>query len=199
MECLLNENCLRAEKYKFLSECYYLPDEGFLQKVAEISQTDGSFVELSSCVSSSADLELLVVDFAGLFVGPYKLLAPPYGSFYLEDGKLMGDSTLDVKKWYEKEGLDIVVKDAPDHIAMELEFMYFLITKQIKAIEDSNLQDAQSYMQKQTAFLQTHLARWLPKFAENVQQNSQTEFYKQLSQLTNNFVQKEVKSLVMTS
>lgn len=198
MECLLSEVCLRADKYKFLSECYYLPEEGLMQKVVDISQTDSFFGELSSCVPS-VELDLLKVDFASLFVGPYKLLAPPYGSFYLEDGKLMGDSTLDVKKCYEKEGLDIVVKDAPDHISMELEFMYFLITGQIKAIEESNLKNEQSYLQKQSAFLQSHLARWLPKFAENVQQNSQTEFYKQLSQLTNNFVQKEVKSLAMTS
>ncbi len=196
MEYLLDEVCQRADNYKFLSDCYYLPDEGLMQKVVDVAQTDSCFVGLSSCVPPLAELELLQIDFASLFVGPYKLLAPPYGSVYLEDGKLIGDSTMDVKRWYEKEGLDIVIKDAPDHITMELEFMYYLITKQIEAIKDSNPQDVQSYVQKQSSFLQVHLARWLPGFAENVQQNAQAEFYVQLSAETNNFVQKDMKSLV---
>ncbi|MBW8016453.1 MAG: molecular chaperone TorD family protein [Planctomycetes bacterium] len=196
MDYLLSELCQRADNYKLLSECYYLPDEELMQKIADFSQTETNFVELASSVPPAAELMLLEVDFARLFVGPYKLLAPPYGSFYLEDGKLMGDSTADVKVRYEKEGLDIVIKDAPDHIAMELEFMYFLITKQIKAIEDSNLQEAQACLHKQSAFLQNHLVRWLPKFAENVQQNSQTKFYMQLSQQTNDFVQEDMSVLL---
>ncbi len=197
MEYLLDEVCQRADNYKFLSDCYYLPDEGLMQKVVDISQTDSCFVKLSSCVPPLAELESLKIDFSRLFVGPYKLLAPPYGSVYLEDGKLIGDSTMDVREWYEKEGLDIVIKDAPDHITMELEFMYFLITKQIEAIKDSNPQDVQSYLQKQSSFLQVHLARWLPGFAENVQQNAQAKFYVQLSAETNNFVQKDMKTLAV--
>ncbi len=188
MENLLNEACQRAGYYKFLSDCYYLPDEGLMQKVVDIGQTDSLFSELSCCVPPLVELELLIVDFSSLFVGPYKLLASPYGSVYLEDGKFMGDSTIDVRNCYESQGLDIAIKDAPDHIAMELEFMYYLISKQIEAIKDSNLQDAQSYSQKQVSFLQTHLARWLPKFAEHVQQNAQTKFYRKLAVLTEVFV-----------
>ena len=195
MENLLNNACQRASYYKFLSECYYLPEEGLMQKVVDIGETESCFAELSCCVPPSVEIELLIVDFSSLFVGPYKLLAPPYGSVYLEDGKFMGDSTLDVRNCYESEGLNITIKDAPDHIAMELEFMYYLIAKQIEAIENSNSQDAESYLQKQHSFLQTHLIRWLPKFAENVQQNAQTEFYRKLSLLTNNFAQSDIKIL----
>ena len=196
MEYLLDQVCQRADNYKFLSDCYYLPDEGFLQKVVDIAKADNYFAELSAHVPPLAELESLKVDFARLFVGPYKLLAPPYGSVYLEDGKLVGDSTMNVKMWYEKEGLDIVIKDAPDHITMELEFMYYLITKQIEAIKDSNQQELQSYVPKQASFLQVHLARWLPRFVEKVQQNAQAEFYVQLARLTNNFVQKDMNMLV---
>lgn len=194
MQETMNEVCQRAETYKFLSECYYLPDEQFAQKVVDFVQTNQFFAELGSCVSADFELESLKIDFSQLFVGPFKLLAPPYGSFYLEDSRLMGDSTVDVRDWYEKEGLDIVIKDVPDHIAMELEFVYYLIAKQIEAIEDSNAQEAQSYLQKQSSFLKTHLARWLPKFAENVQQYAQTGFYAKLALLTNNFVQNEIKT-----
>ena len=103
----------------------------------------------------------------------------------------MGKSTIDVRKWYEKEGLDVVIKDAPDHIAMELEFMYCLAVKQGQATEEGNIQDIQLYQQKQQTFLYSHLARWVPEFAENVQKYAQTEFYKKLAQLTEMFVLKD--------
>ncbi|MHC4236772.1 MAG: TorD/DmsD family molecular chaperone [Planctomycetota bacterium] len=182
----------RADSYKFLSECYYLPDETLIQKVIGVAGTDQFFAELCSCVSSDLDLESLKIDFTRLFVGPFKVLAPPYGSIYLEDGKIMGESTIDVRDWYEKEGLDVVINDAPDHITMELEFMYFLVTKQTQATNAGNLQDIQLYQQKQASFLYSHLARWIPQFAKNVQVNAQAEFYGKLAQITEEFVQKDL-------
>ncbi len=192
MQELLNKVCQRADSYKLLSECYYLPDEELIQKVADLAQTNQFFAELSRCVPSGLELESLKIDYTRLFVGPFKVLAPPYGSVYLEDGRIMGGSTIDVRNWYEKEGLDIVIKDAPDHIAMELEFMYYLIAKQTQATNEGNLQDIQLYQQKQKSFLCSHLARWLPGFTENVQKNAQTEFYRELARLTEIFVQKDL-------
>ena len=41
--------------------------------------------------------EQMVVDYAALFVGPFELPAPPYGSVYLERSqRVMGDSTMKV-------------------------------------------------------------------------------------------------------
>ena len=37
-------------------------------------------------IENDQNFEALKVDFARLFVGPYKLLAAPYGSVYLEQG-----------------------------------------------------------------------------------------------------------------
>jgi len=192
MQEILNKACQRADSYKFLSECYYLPDEELIQKIVDFAQANRYFAELCGCVSSDVGLESLKVDYAQLFVGPFKLLAPPYGSFYLEDSRFMGDSTIDVRNWYEKEELDIVAKDAPDHIAMELEFIYYLVAKQVQVSEDGNVQEIQLYQQKQKMFLCSHLTRWLPEFARNVQANAQTEFYKKLARLTGAFVQKDL-------
>jgi TorA maturation chaperone TorD len=150
---------------------------------------------LQSCVTSDFDLESLKIDYSQLFVGPFKLLAPLYGSFYLEDNTVMGESTVDARNWYENEGLNIVIKDAPDHIAMELEFMYYLIARQTQAAKEENHQDILLYQQKQKSFLSVHLAKWLPEFAENVQKNAQTEFYKKLAELTRIFVQKDFHTL----
>lgn len=192
MQEILDNLCQRADSYKFLSECYYLPDEKLVQKVTDFAQRNQFFAELSDCISSDAELESLKVDYTQLFVGPFKVLAPPYGSYYLEDGKIMGDSTVDANSWYKKEALDVVIKDVPDHIAMELEFMYFLIAKQSQMQEEGNLQEVQLYQQKQKTFLSVHLAGWLPGFVENIQKNAQTEFYRKLANLTDIFVQKDL-------
>ncbi|MHC4153190.1 MAG: TorD/DmsD family molecular chaperone [Planctomycetota bacterium] len=191
---VLDKVCPRADSYKLLSECYYLPDNALMQKIADIAKTDKIFAELVDCIPPAVELESLIIDFTSLFVGPFKLLAPPYGSVYLEHNKFMGDSTIDVGKFYEDEDLDIVIKDAPDHIAMELEFMYYLIAKQTQAANEENLQNIQLYQQKQKTFLYSHLARWIPEFAKNVQKYAQTEFFKKLAQLTEMFVQKDLNT-----
>ncbi len=185
----------RADSYKFLSECYYPPDDELVQKIIDTAQNREFFSELASCVPPAVELKSLSVDFAGLFVGPFKLLAPAYGSAYFEDNRLMGDSTIDVRNCYENEGLDIVIKDAPDHIAVELEFIYYLIAREIEAARESNPDLVQSCRRKQFAFLQAHLGRWLTEFVERVQENALTEFYRRLAGLTEAFVQNDMKTL----
>ena len=185
----------RADSYKFLSECYYPPDDELVQKIVDTAQGKEFFRGLACCVPPAVELKSLSVDFAELFVGPFKLLAPPYGSVYLEDSMMMGDSTVDVRNCYESEGLDIVIKDAPDHIAIELEFVYCLVARQIEAASDANLQVLQSCRLKQSSFLQAHLGRWISEFAENVKNNAKTEFYRNLARLTEMFVQNDMKTL----
>ena len=192
MQETLAHVCQRGNSYKFLSECYYLPDGNLLKKVSDAAQNNSFFFELASLILPAVELDSLRIDFTRLFVGPFMLLAPPYGSIYLEDSRIMGESTIDVRNWYEKDGLNIVINDAPDHIAMELEFMYYLVVKQTQATKKGNLQDIQLYQQKQKTFLCSHLARWLPEFAKNVRENAQTEFYRKLARLTEIFIQKEI-------
>jgi TorA maturation chaperone TorD len=191
MEQVIASAGRRADSYKLLSECYYLPDDGLVRKIAGFTQTDTSFAGLISHLPPATGLDSLRVDYAALFVGPYKLLAPPYGSVYLETHRVMGDSTSDVSNFYRNEGLDIVIKDAPDHIAVELEFMHYLAVKQIEATKDANLQRLQAYRHRQCAFLRIHLARWMPEFAENVRRHAQTAFYRTLAKLTEIFIQKD--------
>jgi len=192
---ILDSSAERADSYYLLSQCYYLPELELLQKVAKATTENHLFSEMAGHVPPSDELEALRVEFTRLFIGPFKVLAPPYGSAYLEDNKVMGDSTLDVSNRYENEGLQVVIKDAPDHIAMELEFMYFLGTQEIEAINSENQESLQSCRQKQFSFLQIHLARWLPGFVENVLKHTQTAFYRKLAHLTNTFVQNDMAEL----
>jgi TorA maturation chaperone TorD len=140
------------------------------------------------------DVKSLKVDYSKLFVGPYDLLAPPYGSMYLEGArKIMGASTLDVRNRYREVGLDISVdfKEPPDHIAAELEFMHYLITKEVEAIKTGDFKGAMLYLQKQMKFLKTHLSVWVPEFTGKIEAKAETAFYKHLAKFTKIFIKKD--------
>jgi TorA maturation chaperone TorD len=195
-EFLSHEEC-RRDSYKLLSECYYLPDEQLINMLNGLQKSRGGlYSEITGNIPRLSDVDLLRIDYSKLFMGPYGLLAPPYGSVYLEDPRrLMTDSTMGVRNEYREEGLDIGLKEAPDHIAIELEFMYFLVFKEVEAIGDSDSGSAAGYLEKQKAFLETHLGSWMSEFADGVEANAQTEFYKNLARITKTFVKKDLKSL----
>ena len=153
----LNREWSRMAAFRLLSDCYFLPDPGWSEKLenlefnmANVFESAVKFVQnMRQEFKDGVDLEPLKVDFSKLFVGPYTLSAAPYGSVYLEaERKMMGDSTLDVKNRYREAGLDTAktFKDAPDHIAAELEFMYYLIYKEKYGICAINILNEFSFL-----------------------------------------------------
>ena len=102
----------------------------------------------------------------------------------------MGDSTLDVKNRYREAGLDTAknFKDAPDHISAELEFMYYLIFKEIEAFSKADLDSAFGFIQKQKFFLEDHLMSWVPQFANSIIEYAENPFYPNLANAVTSFL-----------
>ncbi len=197
---MLNQEASRMKAFRLLSDCYFIPEPGLSEKLenlessmAEVCETAVQSVQNMRKEFKTGDrLESIRVDFAKLFVGPYKLLAAPYGSVYLDtERKMMGDSTLDVRSRYRDAGLDTSknFKDAPDHISAELEFMYYLIFKEIEAFADSDTETAMGFIQQQKSFLEDHLMAWVPELAENIIENAENPFYPNLAKATQSFLQ----------
>lgn len=198
----------RALVYKLLSDCYQSPDEHTIEKFQHSADLAADvFPEINQPENpngQSENIETLKVDHARLFVGPFSLLAPPYGSMYLDHTEhLMTDSSMDVQQWYLAEGMDVAIHEVPDHIRIELEFMYYLIykdlqkhtpdpvTEKILEMEPVDL----SYIEKQQEFLQNHLGKWIPGFVKKVVEQSGTKFYKELAKLTAGFIKADIKFL----
>jgi len=192
---LLNHESSRMVAFRLLSDCYFLPDAGLSEKLENLELNMADLCEpavewvqrMHKQFEAGANLEPLKIDFSKLFVGPYKLLAAPYGSVYLDsERKIMGDSTLDVKNRYREAGLDTAktFKDAPDHISAELEFMYYLIFKEIEAFANSDIETAIGFIQRQKSFLEDHLMAWLPEFANSITENAENPFYPNLAKAT---------------
>ena len=196
---LLNIESSRMETFLLLSDCYRLPDQTLLEKINHPENHLANFSESISLVvkqmRSESDantlIEQLKIDHSKLFVGPYNLLAPPYGSVYLDgERKIMGDSTLDVIRRYREAGLQTAdsFKDAPDHISAELDFMYYLIFKELEAISGSDIQSAIGYVLMHQAFLEDHLMAWTHEFAASIKKHAENPFYPRLAETTETFL-----------
>ena len=207
---LLNHESSRMAAFRLLSDCYFLPDPGLSEKLenlefnmVNVCQPAVKWVQnMRKEFEAGADLEPLKVDFSKLFVGPYKLSAAPYGSVYLEgERKMMGDSTLDVRNRYREAGLDTAnnFKDAPDHIGAELEFMYYLIFKEIEAFANSDIETAIDFIQKQKSFLEDHLMAWVPEFAKSIIENAESPFYPNLAKTTKAFLRRKLPDRLFRS
>lgn len=193
---------LRGDGFRLLAACFYQPQrdifqEGLLHDLAaslkELCLGAADYAEeMIKLLQSYSDEELLV-DYSRLFVGPAELLAPPYGSVYLEkERRLMGDSTIAAIDFYKSRGLviDADFKEVPDHIAVELEFMYYLVFKEIEAIEATNMEAAAAALQSQETFMNSFLRPWADKFANKMTEGAETGFYKALAGCLSAFVYK---------
>lgn len=188
MERPLSRAERRGNAYKFLAECYHLPDDELLALLEKPPENiDLPTDALTGDVSN--DLAKLRVEYARLFVGPFEVLAPPYGSVYLEDeDRVMTQSTLDVLNEYRQEGLEVDEKEPPDHVAMELEFLYVLVVRELEAIGERDIERAAASLRKQDRFLEYHLGAWVEEFTDAVEANAETEFYRELARTTRQFV-----------
>jgi len=198
-----NAMIARAAGYKLLAECYYPPGEKTGEQVRQLSRhlktvcppAADAAGRMEAAWKAGEGLEELSIDHARLFLGPFALLAPPYGSVYLEgERRLMGDSTLAAGECYNEAGLEVSAdfNGTPDHIAVELEFMHFLVVKELDALAGGNLDRAQNFSQKQRAFLERHLAVWVPDFSRSVEEQAKTGFYQSLAMTTRLFIESDI-------
>lgn len=200
---LIDHERKRGDCYRFLSACFYMPQkELFLgEKLFDNLTLSLKQVCPEAAMSSAIMGKLLLeysneelsVDYARLFVGPFELAAPPYGSVYMDKGRtLMGNSTVEVIKMYQEAGLSMAesFKEMPDHITAELEFMYYLIYKEIEAIERSEITEAIDSIGKQMVFTDTFLGQWVPLFCAKIRDNTKNNFYIILSDCLLKFIKR---------
>ncbi|NLI91027.1 MAG: hypothetical protein GX434_02130 [Peptococcaceae bacterium] len=139
-----------------------------------------------------------VYDFNRLFVGPEKLLAPPYESAYRNaEGLLMQKETTDVRKFYSIVGLSVVGqnREPDDFIGLELEFLCFLLYQAVSCFQRGE-ERADFYLNVYFEFLNMHLGNWVSDHCEDVLRHSTSYFCKGMAMLTKGFIERE-KSLLM--
>ena len=131
---------------------------------------------------SSVDNQLLdaQVEYTRLFInGAPHVIAPPYGSVYLEgERSLQGRSTETTRDFYRRYGFDIVNKAEPaDHLSLELEFLSCLYR--------------QEEMTAAEKFLRTLFLPWFEQFYQQLMPELRHPLYEVSMQLISYFVQED--------
>ncbi len=105
----------------------------------------------------------------------------------------MDDSSMAVARLYEEGGFEIDenFRELPDHIAAELEFLYLLIFRENQARRSGEHEALASIARLRRRFLDEHLGRWVGPFTEAVRAGAQSDFYRELAELTRRFVRME--------
>lgn len=190
----------RSEIYQGLSALFCEPeDELLIEKqifrslrnaleVIQPGQVD-LVDELSEKCSKYSNRELLV-DYTKLFLGPFEAIAYPYSSMYYGDKGLMTGVTSWVGNFYRFAGLqfDFGIRDLPDHIVVELEFMYHLAFKEWEACSEQRKDEAAKYADLQKEFVLCHLSVWGAKMSDAIIESEKNEFYSALARLLKAFL-----------
>ena len=87
--------------------------------------------------------------------------------------------------------MDEEFRELPDHVAVELEFLYLLIFRQNEARRNADMDRLNAVTDLKRRFLAAHLGRWIGPFTEAVKGGAESVFYRQLAELTKLFVSME--------
>ncbi len=214
IEEMLNITTYRNNIYGFLAVCLFNPAGKVGEKILrektvmvrmvldsldKLSKT--SFFEPIDCLNQLLNEEIddlkLKVEYTKLFITSYpKVPCPPYESVYrTEDRLTMRESTLDVLRFYNRFKLNLSeeFKEPPDHVAVELEFMYFLTSEEVKAWRKGNQTEAYRYLEAEAEFLSNHLIKWIPNFCRCVKENGKILFYKSVTCFLEKFTEMDLK------
>ncbi|CFQ88954.1 Cytoplasmic chaperone TorD family protein [Yersinia frederiksenii] len=106
-----------------------------------------------------------------LFIGPYALPAPPWGSVYLDkENVLFGDSTLKLRNWMAEQQVEVTLdmEEPEDQFGLLLMMSAWLAENQPEKLAD---------------LLAEHLLPWAYRYLDLLQSDAGHPFYQGLAQL----------------
>ncbi|MDP2242053.1 MAG: molecular chaperone TorD family protein [Burkholderiales bacterium] len=201
-----DKGAARENLCRFLAACYYQPGPEFAEEKVFESMLDAAtriHPDLAAHARrlgeefSAAEPESLLLDYTRLFLGPSHIIAKPYGSVWLEkEHSLMQESTMAVEALYQEGGFEIGedFRELPDHIAVELEFLYLLIYRINEARRNDDPQALRAMTGLRKRLLGEHLGSWIGPFSAAVRAGAQSGFYRELAELTERFIRMEAGS-----
>lgn len=130
-----------------------------------------------------------------------KVPAPPWESVYVtRDQSMFGEPVFQIRKKLADFGLQFADenKEPEDHIAIELEFMCYLIRYTVAAIEKADEDHYEKGLYTQYWLHKEHLNHWIHLFTNDILSSKTSSFYKGVAKLLQSFVEEDfeyIKSL----
>lgn len=168
----------RAQIYAFLANAFLYPRENWLEDIPllepilddlGLTSLRSSILSLGSGLGSSdQNLSHLQSEHRATFGLTGSL-------FYETENGLPNEFRLsqelaDIAGFYRAFGFNVggAVRERPDHLAVELEFMYLLALKESHADAHGTQEQKEVCIDAQRKFLGEHLGRWIEQFAESL-------------------------------
>ena len=191
----------RAALYRLLVALYEYPlTADLLTAVSQLHTAPDSplavgLLPMQTYLAESGDnLETLNVEMTRLLEGPGQPAAPPYASYYLFGGRLMGPPAQAARQaylaWNVWPGSQIRLPD--DHISFELGFLAYLAEQAADAVTESDR--AAALLASQT-FMQKQVRPWLSRFCAALIEVSDNAFFVGLARLTKTAVAADLEWL----
>lgn len=204
MNVTLEDSEMRSKIYRLLKNVFFMPpSQNLLSYLKELdgindNTTTPDIVKGLELLKKGANCEPeeLALEHTRLFIGPYRLPAPPYESVYRTAERLvMQQPTIEVRKAYRNAGLEIkgIHTNPDDHISAELEFMEYLCDKAASSLKNQDTHEAVKHIECQQKFLEEHLNKWVPAFAEDIITNAKQDFYRGAALLLRGFISLETE------
>jgi DMSO reductase family type II enzyme chaperone len=201
----MDRSTARSFIYNRLSAFYLYPDEKVYASIAEGEWMrrfreafqlldekifDDCLRAIGQAIFRTNEAEQLAMaqEYTRLFTNAFPgAIAPPCGSSYLhKEGQVPTRTISEVLRFYHEVGFNLKgdLRDFPDHIAHELEFMAFLAGEEGQASGNEKIKLEEVQMN----FLSQFILPWVPSFCEKVAKHSLHAFYHYLGNLTKEFI-----------
>ena len=121
---------------------------------------------------ASVDAQTVHKAYNRLFIGPYALPAPPWGSVYTDpEGVIFGNLTLSLRSWMRENGVEMRLpdKEPEDHFGL----MLMMLSWSCDKVDDDAIAD----------LLENYLLPWAPRFLELFVEGADDAFYESLGAL----------------
>jgi len=192
----------RKALYALFAQLFSYPDQPLVETLTApethaLLSLLGAAKGLPSKPEPSLARELQVA-YTSLFVNRIGgVPAPPYGSVYLEaEGRLMGETTMQVATWYKRFGLSHDGAEPADFLPTEMEFLYFLVEREEAALSRGDAEAARDASQDQARFAEKLFFPWVTTFCRKVTSEAGThQVYLQITEFLERFCMDEQEKL----
>ena len=135
-------------------------------------------------------------EYMRLFVGPQKLVAPPWESVYRShQGLLFQESTLTVREIYRRQGFEAegYPRVPDDSLSLEMDFMGRIADRALAALLENRTDDLKEALTVSESFLRVHLLFWVPKMLERLNGSAFRLFYPQMVKILLSFMELDLE------
>ena len=151
--------------------------------------------EIFAAISNGS--EAIQTEYTKVFGHTLSKDTSPYELEHLKSKEVFSltQALADINGFYKAFGLEVDAGERADHVAIEAEFLSYLILKETIASEADQAENAEVCRNAQRDFWKDHFFWWTDGFSNRLWKDPNTEFYRLASQYLSSFLETEQKFL----